>query len=77
MSVIRQFNKKPSWVENVCIKYHARKSFLRPESTPNVLPFMHNGATVDCIEWRADGHGVLDGKEVEFCDVRIYMNAPK
>lgn len=71
-----QFAKKPKVVETFKQSYHKLTRWVPELKLPFRLAFTSPGTEVKAINVIALGHCTLDGKEMEFADVRIYMTTP-
>ena len=60
-------------------KYFARQIWVPEYSLPTIaaLPHLHPDLHVRAIEIKASGSCLLDGKELEYQDVRIYVSLNK
>lgn len=48
--------------------------FIKKEKLPVTLPYLTPGCTVEVIELKAVGTLLWNGRELEFQDVRVYVN---
>lgn len=57
-------------------KYFARQIWVPEHALPKItaLPHLHSDLHVRAIEIKASGSCLLDGKELEYQDVRIYVS---
>jgi hypothetical protein len=74
---MKRFAQKPKFVQTYKQTYKPCTSWVRGELLPAHLPHLNEGRMAEAIELRAAGHCLLDGKEYEFHDVRVYIDTSK
>jgi hypothetical protein len=52
--------------------YRPREAWVRKDKLPTTLPHLCAEAQLEAIELRAAGHCELDGRKMEFQDLRVY-----
>ncbi len=65
---------KPTYREHYKETYEPRRSWVNAEKLPAAMPHLNDGIKACMIEMRAAGKCLLNGKEYEFHDIRVYVD---
>ncbi len=71
------FDKKVKFKSTYCEEYKKPWPNVIASLLPKTLPHLKKGCDVLRMEVKAAGVGELDGKEVEYSDIRVFVTRPK
>lgn len=71
-----QFTSKPRVRELFKQTYKSLMSWVSQDKIPDSLPFLNEGSVIKHVNMKAIGRVEINGVEMEFADVRIYVLPP-